>query len=268
MKTNKILYAALIAGATLGTVTSCSDSFLDEKLITEKGTAYFQTKEGIDDLVKGAYQKLKFKYNYIWGIYLYGMGIDEFTSGANNITSYNAYSTDLNSGETAANQPLWDNMYGLVEPANLVIQNTPLYYGEKVSTYNNRLGEGYFLRAFAYFELVKQYGGVPLKLEPSNGKINYTYTRNSEEECFAQIISDFQKAYELLPESPEGKQVGRLTKSAAAHFLAKAHLYRASELHDGWNAQYKDADLDAVIKYGKEVIAAHPLCQNFQELWD
>lgn len=73
MKTNKILYAALIAGATLGTVTSCSDSFLDEKLITEKGTAYFQTKEGIDDLVKGAYQKLKFKYNYIWGIYLYGM---------------------------------------------------------------------------------------------------------------------------------------------------------------------------------------------------
>lgn len=72
----------------------------------------------------------------------------------------------------------------------------------------------------------------------------------------------------MLPESPEGKQVGRLTKSAAAHFLAKAHLYRASELHDGWNAQYKDADLEAVIKYGKEVIAAHPLCQNFQELWD
>ena len=105
MKTNKILYAALIAGATLGTVTSCSDSFLDEKLVTEKGTAYFQTKEGIDDLVTGAYQKLKFKYNYIWGIYLYGMGIDEFTSGANNITSYNAHSTDLNSGETAANQP-------------------------------------------------------------------------------------------------------------------------------------------------------------------
>ena len=71
MKTNKILFASLLLGATLGTaMTSCSDSFLDEKLITEKGTAYFQTKEGIDDLVKGAYQKLKFKYNYIWGIYL------------------------------------------------------------------------------------------------------------------------------------------------------------------------------------------------------
>lgn len=124
------------------------------------------------------------------------------------------------------------------------------------------------MRAFAYFELVKQYGGVPLKLEPSNDKINYTYTRNSEEECFAQIISDFEKAYELLPEKPEDSQLGRLTKSAAAHFLAKAHLYRASELHDSWNSNYKNADLEAVIKYGKEVIAAHPLCSNFQELWD
>mgnify|MGYP000528612062 FL=1 len=42
MKTNKILFASLLLGATLGTaMTSCSDSFLDEKLITEKGTAYF-----------------------------------------------------------------------------------------------------------------------------------------------------------------------------------------------------------------------------------
>ena len=109
---------------------------------------------------------------------------------------------------------------------------------------------------------------MPLKLEPSNGVINYTYTRNSEEECFAQIISDFEKAYELLPEEPEDKQLGRLTKSAAAHFLAKAHLFRASELHDNWNSQYKDADLAAVIKYGDEVIKKHPLCSNFQELWD
>ena len=36
--------------ATIG-ITSCSDSFLDEKLITEKGAQYFQTKDGLDDLV-------------------------------------------------------------------------------------------------------------------------------------------------------------------------------------------------------------------------
>ena len=243
MKTNKILFASLLLGATLGTMTSCGDSFLDEKLITEKGTAYFKTEAGLNDLAIGTYQKLKFKFNYIWGINLYNMGVDEFTGGANDMAAWNHYATDLNSGETASNQPLWDNMYGTIEPANILIQNVPLYFDQKSAKYNYRLGEGYFFRAYAYFELVKQYGGVPLKLEPSTG-VSYTFTRNSEEECFAQIISDFEKAYELLPETPEDKQLGRLTKSAAAHFLAKAHLFRASE-PDGANEKVDEVVLAA-----------------------
>ena len=266
MKTKNILFAALMLPATIG-ITSCSDSFLDEKLLTEKGTQYFQTKDGIDDLVTGTYQKLKFKFNYIWAYNMYNMGIDEFTGGNNDMAAWNHYGTALNSGETGSNQPLWDNMYGTIEPANIIIENVPKYYGENISTYKNRLGEGYFFRAYAYFELVKQFGGVPLKLQPSTN-VEYKFTRNSEEECYAQIISDFEQAYNLLPEDPEGKQLGRLTKSAAAHFLAKAHLFRASELYSSWNGQYKEADLNAVIKYGDEVIKKHPLCTNFQELWD
>lgn len=266
MKTKNILFAALMLPATIG-ITSCSDSFLDEKLVTEKGTQYFQTKDGIDDLVTGTYQKLKFKFNYIWGYNMYNMGIDEFTGGNNDMAAWNHYGTALNSGETGSNQPLWDNMYGTIEPANIIIENVPKYYGENISTYKNRLGEGYFFRAYAYFELVKQFGGVPLKLKPSTN-VEYKFSRNSEEECYAQIISDFEQAYNLLPEDPEGKQLGRLTKSAAAHFLAKAHLFRASELYSSWNGQYKESDLNAVIKYGDEVIKKHPLCANFQELWD
>lgn len=266
MKSNHILFSAILAGATLG-MTSCGDSFLEETLKTEKGTSYFQTKSGIDDLVTGTYQKLKFKFNYIWGYNVYNSGTDEFAGANNNIAAWSHYSTDLNSGETANNQPVWDNYYGTIEPANIVIANTPKYYGENVSTYNTRLGEGYFFRAYAYFELVKQYGGVPLKLQPSTTP-EYYFARNSEEECYAQIIADFEKAYELLPTEPESKQLGRLTKDAAAHFLAKAHLFRASELYSSWNSSYKDADLNAVIKYGQEVIKNHPLCTNFQELWD
>lgn len=268
MKTNKILFASLLLGATMGTMTSCGDEFLKEELITAKGTAYFNTEEGLNDLATGTYQKLKFKFNYIWGYNMYNMGVDEFTGGANDMAAWNHYSADLNSGETASNQVLWDNMYGTIEPANILIQNVEQYYDKSNAKYNNRLGEGYFFRAYAYFELVKQFGGVPLKLEPSNGKINYTYTRNSEEECYAQIIADFEKAYELLPDECEDNQLGRLTKSAAAHFLAKSHLFRASELYDSWNSSYKDADLAAVIKYGDEVIKKHPLCTNFLELWD
>ena len=213
----------------------------------------------------GAYQKLKFKFNYIWGIQCYNMGVDEFTDANNVIPAWNHYSQDLNSSENAANQPIWDNYYGLVEPANILIQNIPQYYNQSSPTYNTRLGEAHFLRAYAYFELVKQFGGVPLKLVPSTSAETY-FTRNSAEEIYTQVISDFGEAYRLLPD--KGESIGRINKYAAAHFLAKAHLFRASELYSDWNSNYIASDLDAVIQYGSEVVDAHPLCNDYVELWD
>lgn len=265
MKLNRILFAALIASITGSSITSCSESFLDENLTTQYSTDRFKTQEGLDELVTGAYQKLKFKFNYIWGIQCYNMGVDEFTDANNVIPAWNHYSQDLNSSENAANQPIWDNYYGLVEPANILIQNIPQYYNQSSPTYNTRLGEAHFLRAYAYFELVKQFGGVPLKLVPSTSAKTY-FTRNSAEEIYTQVISDFGEAYRLLPD--KGESIGRINKYAAAHFLAKAHLFRASELYSDWNSNYIASDLDAVIQYGSEVVDAHPLCNDYVELWD
>lgn len=265
MKLNRILFAALIASITGSSITSCSESFLDENLTTQYSTDRFKTQEGLDELVTGAYQKLKFKFNYIWGIQCYNMGVDEFTDANNVIPAWNHYSQDLNSSENAANQPIWDNYYGLVEPANILIQNIPQYYNQSSPTYNTRLGEAHCLRAYAYFELVKQFGGVPLKLVPSTSAETY-FTRNSAEEIYTQVISDFGEAYRLLPD--KGESIGRINKYAAAHFLAKAHLFRASELYSDWNSNYIASDLDAVIQYGSEVVDAHPLCNDYVELWD
>ena len=265
MKLNRILFAALMASITGSSITSCSESFLDENLTTQYSTDRFKTQEGLDELVTGAYQKLKFKFNYIWGIQCYNMGVDEFTDANNVIPAWNHYSQDLNSSENAANQPIWDNYYGLVEPANILIQNIPQYYNQSSPTYNTRLGEAHFLRAYAYFELVKQFGGVPLKLVPSTSAETY-FTRNSAEEIYTQVIADFGEAYRLLPD--KGESIGRINKYAAAHFLAKAHLFRASELYSDWNSNYVASGLDSVIQYGSEVVDAHPLCNDYVELWD
>ena len=263
MKLNKVYIAALLVAGTVG-MSSCKEDFLDENQITKHDTEYFKTQEGIDALVTGAYQTLKFRYEYQWAYKMWHMGIDEFTGGNNDMADYNHYSSALNSsqGDLAT---VWNTYYGLIEQSNIIIQNVPVYYNKSNANYNTRLGEGYFLRAYGYFELVKLFGGVPIKLSPSVGVETY-FTRASEEDCYKQIISDFEQAYNLLPTS--SNQTGRILKSAAAHFLAKAHLFRASEGCDNWNSSYKAADLDAVIKYGKEVIAAHPLCGNFLDLWN
>ncbi|UKT64237.1 RagB/SusD family nutrient uptake outer membrane protein [Pedobacter mucosus] len=261
---NLISGVALLSGLMI-LPTSCKKSFLDEEVINSHNTSDFQRTDGLDGLVIGMYQSLKFHFNYTWAYTTTNYGVDEFTVGGDRTEQmWNSYDGSLNSITTDVGA-IWDNMYGNINSANIVIKNVPVYYTG--ANKNIRLGEGYFMRAFDYFKLVKQYGGVPLKLEPSEF-IQEEFTRNSAKEVYAQVIQDFTQAYDLLPNTPA--ETGRITKWAAAHFLAKAYLYRASELNNDWNSDTKQADLQNAVKYADLVInsGAHTLATNFSDLWN
>jgi hypothetical protein len=260
----RLLYIS--ATGCLLLLTSCKKDFLDENLITARSTQDFETQDGLDGLVTGMYQTLRFHFNYEWAYNTTNYGVDEFTVGGDRtMQMWNSYDANLNSLTTDV-RSVWDNMYGAINSANIVIQNVPQFYGTGANK-NTRLGEGYFIRAFNYFKLVKQYGGVPLKLIPSTS-VEFEFTRNSAQEVFEQIVKDFKQAYDLLPATPA--QRGRITKWAAAHFLAKAYLYRASELYNDWNSSTRQSDLDNAILYGTQVInsGAHTLAPDFKDLWN
>jgi hypothetical protein len=104
---------------------------------------------------------------------------------------------------------------------------------------------------------------VPLKTEP-NTKIEFEFTRASPEEVCKQIIADFKQAYNLLSNT---SSPAKITKDAAAHYLAKAYLFRASEINDSWNSATRAADLAAIVPLCDEVISRHPLTANFADLW-
>lgn len=259
----------LSAAFIMLTGVSCKKSFLNENLITTENLGDYETQTGLDEAVTGMYQGLKFHFNYEWAYATTNYGVDEFTVGGDQTEEmWNSYDANLNSltGGGAGASTVWDNMYGNINMANIVIQNVPLYYGDGANK-NTRLGEGYFMRAFDYFELVKQYGGVPLKLTPTTS-LTLSFTRNTTQEVYAQIISDFTQAYNLLPATPA--EQGRITKWAAAHFLAKAYLFRASELYDDWNSTTQKTDLDSVIYYGNAVINSgySSLATNYSDLWN
>lgn len=264
-KFKKILWGFLATVILLGQY-SCGEEFLEENLLTTESTQTFETPEGIDALVVGMYQTLRFHFNYEWSYTMTNFGADEMAVGNDaRHGHYNDYTAAFNSLTGIGVGEVWDNMYAGIASANTVIANVPRFYPSTSAHFNTRLGEGYFIRAFNYFKLVRQYGGVPLKLTPSIVP-ETEFTRATERETYAQIISDFERAYQLLPTTPT--DVGRITKWAAAHFLAKAHLFRASELYNSWNAPYVTADLQKVIDYSREVIAAHPLVPDFAQLWD
>lgn len=267
MKNIKILLGKICVAAMLLAVPSaCNESYLDEDLITARSTQDFETPNGLDGLVTGMYQSLRFHFNYEWAYTTTNYGTDEFSVGGDRtMQMWNSYDANLNSltGDVGT---VWDNMYGNINSANIVIKNVPLFYGEGANK-NTRLGEGHFMRGFDYFKLVKQYGGVPLKLEPSTA-VELEFKRNTAQEVYAQITSDLEKAYELLPAT--ATETGRITKWAAAHFLAKAYLYKASEINSEWNSSSKQADLENVVKYANLVInsGTHTLATNFSDLWN
>lgn len=274
MKKHIYLLGTLII-AILG-LPSCSDSFLEEENSTAYNTAYLATKDGIMAQATSLYGNIRWHFGYEWayGITLYGT--DEFTS-ANDLTNepWNRYDSRLGAANIttslgAANNnctsvsALWDEMYYGISAANNVIKNATALSDPDLDKY---MGEAYFLRGYNYYRLFAQYGGVVLVSEPMEGVIR-NFKRGTAEETLNEVIADFQKAYDLLP-IDKWRGYGCWTKYTAAHFLAKALLFRQSERCDDWNSAYdKATDLNKCIALCNEVIKACPLVENYNDLFN
>ncbi len=262
--------------ALLGT-TSCGDDFLKEDAGHKVTDALLNDETGALKMAAGLYGNIRWHFGYEWayGITLYGC--DEFTNGAD-LTSecWNTYDPrlsplDLTPALGAANKncpavsALWDEMYYGISTANLVIDKAANVKNE--DSRNKAMGEAYFLRGYNYYRLFAQYGGVVLQTEPVNGEVKKDYVRATEEETLNQVIADLEQAYNMLP-TKKWRGNGTWTKYTAAHFLAKALLFRQSERCASWASKYdKNADLNRVITLCDEVIAACPLAPDYWDLY-
>lgn len=87
----------------------------------------------------------------------------------------------------------------------------------------NVKGQALFLRAYAYFELVRYWGSVPLHLTPVAAREEAALPLSSEAEIYSQIEQDLQAAVPLLPNKSE-QQAGRVTSGAARTLLANVYI--------------------------------------------
>ncbi|NCI45297.1 RagB/SusD family nutrient uptake outer membrane protein [Sediminibacterium soli] len=269
MKRYQFFNILLAAGLML--TASCKKTFLDENLTTARGMDFYKTEAGIQSLATGTYYYVfNTPFNGEWTFCNTNYGTDEFHVGGDASNGvWNAYDAGLRSiipalnGNTISANVQWDNAYIGIGYANLLIQNASTSTSTSDAVKKVALGEGYFFRAYNYLRLVSQYGGVPLKTKPSTG-IELEFTRAAAKDVYAQVIADFQSAYNLLANTGGPS---RITKDAAAHYLAKAYLFRASEVNDSWNASTKTADLQAIVPLCDAVIANHPLAPDFGDLW-
>jgi len=270
MKKIAVIFSIVVA--PLLYLSSCGDDFLREEQTTKYSTQHFETEEGILGLATALYGNLRghFTHEHIYAHHL--SGTDEYMNGGiDNVNmTWNSYEagfgpeiTAYSGSNTAQMHTLWDRLYNGIANANLVIANGGKISNEDVR--NKCVGEAYFIRGFNHYRLFAQWGGVPVIRERLEGVLRY-FPRNTDEETLNAVIEDLEEAYRLLP-TDRWRGMGTITKYAAAHFLAKAYLFRASERCEPWGTATKSADLNRCIALCDEVIAACPLEDNYWDLY-
>ena len=124
--------------------------------------------------------------------------------------------------------------YALIRECNQMITKLPQSKNLTQYFIDSRVAEARFIRAHAYFEMVKRFGGIPLITDvvPIQGNYDEIYReRNSEKEIYDFISSEMDDISEVLPAF--AIEEGRITKWTALALKSRALLYAGSVANFG-----------------------------------
>lgn len=219
----KSIHSILLA-LLFGYLTSCNvleqDPVLDidsEKAITNKGGAVAALLGAYSELQNNSY----YGRDYVAFSYL-SSGEAEWSG------TYNQYQQFIQHDIVADNNflaPMWAQIYKVVNSTNHLIAKVPNIEDRNLTAAerNQILGEAYFIRALAYFDLGRAWGGVPLVLSPTQTKEDgANIGRATLAETYAQVLADLDQAEALL--APLTLRT-RASQEAAKALKARLHLY-------------------------------------------
>ncbi len=158
---------------------------------------------------------------------------------------------------------IWNAAWFNVNKANAVIDHVPGIEMPDTTIRTRVVGEAKFLRATHYFNLVRFWGGVPIKQHETASLDSLSFTRATTKATYDFIIQDLKDAAAVLPVSYSSADYGRATKGAALALLGKVYLQEAATGIDP--SAYQPA-LDAF----KQVMAlgVYQLDSNYGSLFD
>lgn len=123
-------------------------------------------------------------------------------------------------------QGLWRSLYRIIFRADVALENIGKWEAvteNEVARKESLLGEAYFLRAWAYFELVNIWGRVPIRTFENSTEAQVP--RSNTADIWSIVENNLDEAINRLPVSWDDANTGRATKGAAIALLGKAYLY-------------------------------------------
>ncbi|AQG81952.1 RagB/SusD family nutrient uptake outer membrane protein [Spirosoma montaniterrae] len=216
------------------TLTSCEKDFLTVTPETALSSATFFTKEAdFQQAVNGAYVPLRPIFNS-WAWILGEMHSDNTYYARNvlfgaveNTQNIADFAVPKSNGVTPNNPVLQQFRldYQIIARTNEVLSRIDKVTFSSADLKNNLKGQALFLRSFAYFELVRYFGRVPIHLEPATGRTDAAKPLATVEEVYALIVKDVSEAIPLLPNKAK-QEPGRVTSGAAKTLLANVYMHQ------------------------------------------
>jgi hypothetical protein len=229
--TRKILQRALGIGfiACIMVFQGCKKSFLDVNPAGNKAaTQFWQSQADATSAVSAMYANLHEWKNIAFApIAVESMGSDDVNKGssptdASFMNDFQNFSANSGEGQIA---DFWAGEYQTINFANQILDNVPAINMD-ASLKARYLAEAKFIRAYAYFRLVRAFGDVPLRLHVPKAASQYNIPRTPKAQVWAAIETDLTDAAAVLPQSYSAVDVGHVTKGAALALHAKAALYQ------------------------------------------
>ena len=243
-------------------MSSCSD-FLDQKSPSELETtdvynSTYYTELRVNKIYGGLTQDRTYSQDLaiVWNLNSDIELVDGLGDDATNTTSERGNMNYNASPAWSKISGVWDAIYGVIEDANDVVagvRNSNLLTNGSTSeqqAMKRYLGEALTLRAMCYLDLVRFFGDVPFKTEPSKSDLSNAYlSKTDRDEILDQLLVDLEEAVEMLPWADEvgGYTTERITKGYAHGLLAQIAMTRAGyaireKAKEGYEtASYSDA---------------------------
>ncbi len=161
-------------------------------------------------------------------------------------------------GLTPANNPgidLYSSMWRGIQHANIFLENISSVEFEDANRKERLIGEAKILRAFYYWELVKQYGPMPIFEKAPDVNFDYSsLSRPEMQDIIDFIVQDCDDAItnmRLPLRVYYGAEAGRVTRAVAHAIKSQALLYNASPL---WNPGNQTEKWKAAADAAKQAI--------------
>jgi starch-binding outer membrane protein, SusD/RagB family len=217
----------LLAGAM--SAVSCQKDFLDvDPQGQQPSQQFFQNQEDATKAVNAMYANLReWRQVAFAAIAIESMGSDEAEKGSSpgDAAFFNNFDNFTHTATEGQLNDFWTGQYQQINLTNQVLDNVPAIQMDEALK-ARYLAEAKFLRAYAYFRLVRAFGGVPLRLHLPADASEYNIPRNSAGEVYAAIEKDLTEAAQVLPVSYGPADIGRATKGGALALHAKVAMYQ------------------------------------------